>query len=188
MNSLKTIAMTGFMGSGKSAVGRNLADRLQVPFRDLDSLIELGERKVIADIFKDRGEAYFRKLEREYFDKAVSQPPLILALGGGAIQQPEIADYLRKYTVTVYLEVPLNTLFERLQKSRHRPLLHGPDGMPLNDEQLMQRISSLLSERRPLYRCADITLSVQHDWTRDKTTDELMRLLEKHASTTITED
>jgi len=180
--------MTGFMGSGKSAIGKRLSDHLKILFRDLDTMIEQGEQRPITEIFSDRGEAYFRKLEQCYFEKAVSESPLILALGGGALHQPEISEYLRNHATIVYLDVPLKTLFERLRKSKNRPLLHDENGKLLDDEQLLQRISRLLSERQPVYRRADVTVSVQPGWTREQTTNELIRQLESHASTAIPED
>ncbi len=180
--------MTGFMGSGKSAIGKRLADRLHIPFRDLDNLIEHAAQQRIPDIFREKGEAHFRKLERDYFTEAVSQSPLVLALGGGAIQQPEIAEYLRENTITVYLDVPLKILFERLRRNQNRPLLHDSDGNLLGDAQLMQRISELLLEREPLYQNAHITVSIQHGWTIDDTTNKLIRLLKQHASSSIPEN
>ncbi len=188
MNSLKTIAMTGFMGSGKSAIGARLADQFKIPFRDLDKMIEQGEQRLITDIFRDSGETYFRKIERNYFEKAVLESPLILALGGGAMQQPEIGDYLKAHAITVYLDVPVKTLFERLRKCQNRPLLHDKSGKLLNAEALMHRISRLLAEREPVYRRADITVIVQPEWTQEQTTKQLIKQLESHASTAITED
>jgi shikimate kinase len=180
MDANKMIALTGFMGSGKSRIGRELAGRLGIPFYDLDEVIEEVEKQPISEIFRTRGEEYFRKLEQRHFRILLDNEPGVLALGGGAIQQDHIRSLLKNRAVTVYLKVPLETLVNRLKNDNKRPLLHNPDGKLLDDDLLRKRISKLLEQREPLYLKADITLKVRSGWTRKQTTHELLRLLEKH--------
>jgi shikimate kinase len=187
MDAKNVIVLTGFMGSGKSRIGQGLAGRLGLPFHDLDAVIEQQEQKSISEIFKSKGEKYFRGMELECFRNLVEQAPAVVALGGGAIQQEGIRVLLRKHALTVYLDVPMETLFLRLKKDKKRPLLRDGDGNLLDDDRLRSRISELLTKREPLYRTADLTVSVHPQWSRNRSTIEVIRQLKKHAPTSLTE-
>ncbi len=181
MDAKNLIALTGFMGSGKSRIGRELAGRLGFPFFDLDEVIEREEQQQIPDIFRSKGEEYFRMLERLHLRNLLEHRPAVLALGGGANQQEEIRDLLQQNAVTIYLQVPIDTLVVRLQKDKKRPLLRDASGKLLDGDQLRDRIAGLLEKREPLYRKADITVPVQPLWSKHQTTSELIRLLDNHA-------
>ncbi len=188
MDKEQTIVMTGFMGSGKSAVGKRLAVRMQLPFRDLDKVIEAGEGQTISQIFSDQGEARFRELERDYFEKILRLAPMVLALGGGAVQQPSIFEYICRHAVMVYLNVPPEVLFDRLKKDSKRPLLHDQNGRRLSDPELCRRITDLLQQREPLYRKAHVIVDVRPGWTTDETANELYYRLKKHVPSIFPEN
>ena len=146
------IALIGFMGSGKSTVGKRLARRLGREFVELDRLIEERAGKSIAEIFRERGEGGFRELEEELI-KGVSESmyDAVIACGGGAIVRPANVDRLRQSSHIVYLEVETATLQDRLARSRKRPLLDRPDRERVIEE--------LHAARCPFYEAAaDITV------------------------------
>jgi shikimate kinase len=146
------IALIGFMGSGKSTVGKRLARRLQREFIETDRLIEQRAVMPIAGIFQERGEAGFRDLEEEVIkDIAASAQNAVIACGGGVILRQANIDRLKKSSRVVYLDTETAALQERLAASRKRPLLNRPD----RD----QFIEELHEARRPLYQAAaDVTV------------------------------
>ncbi|TVQ71454.1 MAG: shikimate kinase [Balneolaceae bacterium] len=186
MEARNLIVLTGFMGSGKSRIGQELADRLELPFFDLDKVIEKEEKLKIPDIFRTKGEEYFRMAERSCFRTMPGHGPAVLALGGGAIQQKEIRDLLKQQALTIFLDVPVETLFQRLKKDKKRPLLQDSQGKLLSDELLRKRISELLSKRKIHYLQADIRVPVQPHWSRQQTINELIRLLREYAPASLT--
>ena len=150
------IYITGFMGSGKSTVGPLLAKSLRYQFIDLDATIESKEGKRVPEIFRERGEPDFRSLERRELRLLSSLDGIVVATGGGALTDPGSLAIVRESGVLVYLEVPFETLLARLRGRRGRPMIASDDGTPLGDEQLRERIRSLLRSREPFYRRADI--------------------------------
>lgn len=181
MKKINTIVLTGFMGSGKSTIGKLLAARLGGSFRDLDHDIEKAEGKKISRIFQKEGEKHFRALERHYFSECISKKPLVLAVGGGAIQQTEIFEYVKNHTVMVYLKVPEEILFTRLKRDKERPLLRDEVGLLLDDEKLRSKIRQLLLIREQTYLLADVILPVKPDWSKQDTTNHLATLLSEYA-------
>jgi shikimate kinase len=145
------------MGAGKSSVGKRVAEMLQVPFNDLDSLIEQRERLKIADIFKLKGETYFREAEIKQLTETAKNAEGILALGGGSLQNQRIIDHLKLYGWIVFLDAPRSVLFNRLKNSQNRPLLSDTD-----TENLRIRIDSLLEHRMPFYSQAHITVKTNN--------------------------
>jgi shikimate kinase len=141
--------LTGFMGSGKTQVGEALARELACPFIDLDREIEARERQTIPELFAQRGEAGFRKAERDAtLAVLASIPPVaVLALGGGAMAQPEIAAAITSLSVvTIFLDAPAEELHRRCVDSLdagHRPLLKD-----------LSSFKKLYAERLPVYRQA----------------------------------
>jgi shikimate kinase len=150
------IYITGFMGSGKSTVGPLLAASLRYQFIDLDGTIEAKEAKSVPEIFRERGEPDFRSLERRELLLLSALDGIVVATGGGALTDPGSWEIIRGSGLLVYLEVPVEILIARLRGRRGRPMIAADDGTPLGDEQLRERITSLLRSRRPLYRRADI--------------------------------
>ena len=131
------IALAGFMGSGKTTVGKVLADFLGCPFMDLDDLVVKKAGKSIPDIFAQDGEPAFRLLEAQMLRKTVekyAESTAVLALGGGAVLAPASAALLREKTVCIYLRATLDTLLQRLAgETAGRPLLNEIPGQAGND-------------------------------------------------------
>jgi shikimate kinase len=146
----RTIALVGMMGVGKSSVGRRLATRLGVPFRDADSEIEAAAGCTISEIFERFGEAEFRKGERRVIGRLLAEPPHVLATGGGAFITDETRAEIKVQGFSVWLKAPLDLLVSRVQRRETRPLLK--DGDPC---EILRR---LLAEREPIYALADMAL------------------------------
>ena len=142
------LILCGFMGSGKSTVGRLLARRLHRPFVDLDEFIEQQTGQTVAEIFNTRGEGAFRALEREAARSLCSQSGLVLSCGGGTVLNPQTAALLKQSGTVIYLKVLPQTVLQRLKGNRTRPLLQGTETEKKN------RITALLAEREPFYKAA----------------------------------
>ncbi|MEM9930634.1 MAG: shikimate kinase, partial [Bacteroidota bacterium] len=137
--------MTGFMGAGKSWTGRRLASRLNLPFTDLDEVIERNAGKTISAIFAEEGEAAFRRLETEALRATASAPALIVATGGGAPCFHNNMDWMNANGVTVFIDPTPSVLISRLTAGRaHRPLLQS-------DDALAQLITDKMEVRRSFY-------------------------------------
>ena len=123
--------LIGFMGSGKSAVGRLLADELGWSFADTDEDIEKAHGISISEIFDTRGEPEFRGIEQEALRKRVREiefgKPMVLSLGGGAFVDPANRKLLEERGVTVWLDCPLHRITARLDGQTHRPLARDPE-------------------------------------------------------------
>jgi shikimate kinase len=153
------IYLTGFMGSGKSAVGPHLARRLGYRFVDLDRLIEEEAGLTVAALFRVRGEGAFRQAERKAVEKVANEVRVVVSLGGGVVVDARLRALLLATGTLVCLSVPFDVLVERL--SRHparRPMLHGEDGQPLTGEALERRITDLMKVRAPAYAEAHVTV------------------------------
>lgn len=160
---MRIIALSGFMGAGKSTVGYELSLRLCCDFIDLDLFIEENEGMAIPAIFAQEGERGFRMRENRCLQKAISDcsgaDRLILSLGGGTLTVQESREIVKANTFCIYLEASAQTLALRLEaEAGGRPMLQQKraSGEP---EALYQRIDGLLSARRPVYEgCADLTV------------------------------
>lgn len=147
----KNLVLCGFMGCGKSTVGRLLADRLGMTFVDLDSYIEEEAGMTVSAIFEAEGEAGFRRREHDACVTLGGQDGLVLATGGGAVLRDDNVEALRQNGVLVWLSVSPLTVIARLQDDRTRPLLQREDKE--------DAIRTLLDTRAPLYtRAADVTV------------------------------
>ncbi|MFO1400416.1 MAG: shikimate kinase AroK [Steroidobacteraceae bacterium] len=147
-----SIFLIGPMGSGKSAVGRQLARALGMAFLDSDHEIERRTGVDIPMIFEREGEAGFRRREHDMIAELTAGERLVLATGGGAVLDPDNRRHLAERGWVVYLETSVAQQVERAGRTRHRPLLQGVDPA--------QRLQELLRIREPLYReIADFTIS-----------------------------
>ena len=139
------IILIGFMGSGKTSVGRSLSDVLGVKVLDTDELISEQEQMPVREIFSRKGEDYFRKAETETIRKLQNrEEQFVLSVGGGLPLRAENRPLLRRIGTVVYLKTGIQTLAGRLSGDHTRPLLDGEG--PLED-----RISEILRQREPLY-------------------------------------
>lgn len=150
---VRRVVLVGFMASGKSTVGRRLAERLGWDFLDFDEEIERRTGLAIPDIFRRLGEPAFRALEAELTAEFGGLDRAVLAPGGGWIMQPGLLEQLAPGTLLVWLRVSPEEAVRRAMRERtHRPLLAGPDPLA--------RARLLLAEREPLYRQADVAVDV----------------------------
>ena len=123
----RPLALVGMMGSGKSLVGRRLAQRLDLPFIDSDAEIEKSAGITITEIFELAGEERFRTLERNAISDAADSGPSVLSTGGGSICTPETAALLCDRTIVIWLQAKPDTLLSRIGSISSRPLLHTDD-------------------------------------------------------------
>lgn len=146
----KSLVLIGLMGAGKSAIGRRLATRLELPFVDADTEIEAAAGQSIKDIFAVHGESYFREGERKVIHRLLHDGPQVLATGGGAYMDAKTRATVGERGISIWLEAQLDVLLERVRRRSNRPLLRGQD-----PEEVMRR---LMEERYPVYAQADITV------------------------------
>ncbi len=149
------ITLMGYMGSGKTTLGKQLANRLGFVFMDLDTEIEQNEQQSIAGIFKQKGEEYFRGIERRTLQRIIGQKSknIVLSLGGGTPCYADNISLINQHTVSVYVKLPARTLMQRLQQSKNkqqRPLLQE-----ISDDALLNFVCEQLQQREPYYLQAD---------------------------------
>nr|WP_319391808.1 shikimate kinase [uncultured Cohaesibacter sp.] len=146
----RPIVLIGLMGAGKTTVGRRLAKRLSIPFRDADHEIEAAANMTIAEIFEQHGEAHFRDGEKRVIARLLEEGDQVIATGGGAWMNAETRQLVAERGVSVWLKAEFDVLMERVRRRSHRPLLRDPD-----PEGVMHR---LMDERYPVYETADVTV------------------------------
>lgn len=153
MKRMSNIVLIGFMGSGKTSIGKRLSVRMKWEFIDMDDFIEKREGISVNEIFAVKGEPYFRDIERELCHR-FSQPKCkIIATGGGVIKNEDNVADLKKGGVIIYLKSNPETIAYNLRNDDTRPLLKCDDKLG--------RIRELLAQREPVYnKCADITIDV----------------------------
>jgi shikimate kinase len=142
------IVLIGFMGTGKSTVGKMLAQKFDLTFVDADVRIELKAGKMISQIFQIEGEEHFRKLEAELALELAVEDQQVIATGGGLVLNPRNVLVFKPKSVIIALTATPQVIYERIRAEKHRPLLNVSD--PLT------RIRELLAERAPYYRDADL--------------------------------
>lgn len=143
---MKNIVLVGFMGTGKTAVAKMLARELNLTYVSIDALIEEREKRPIKDIFRDSGEPYFRKLEKDVVREVSAKCSQVIDTGGGVVLDQENMDALRSGGTLVCLWASPETVHERTSRAKNRPLL--------NVEDPLERIKELLDIRRPYYEKA----------------------------------
>jgi shikimate kinase len=144
----RTVALVGMMGAGKTSVGRRLAARLEVPFRDADHEIEAAAGLTVAEIFARFGEPYFRDGERRVIARLLGEAPHVLATGGGAFMDETTRTAMKSNAFSIWLKAPVGLLMSRVKKRETRPLLKDGD--------LRQTMENLLQVREPVYAQADM--------------------------------
>ena len=143
MKNDSNIILIGFMGTGKTAVGKRLADRLNMTFLDMDDVIEERQGKPMSRIFKEDGEPHFRSLEKELVHELSARTGLVIATGGGIVLNPDTVSNYSRRGLVVCLSASLEVILERVAQDTQRPLLEGGDKM--------EQIRTLLEFRRKLY-------------------------------------
>ncbi|MEM1131581.1 MAG: shikimate kinase [Pseudomonadota bacterium] len=144
----RPIVLVGLMGSGKSTVGRRLANSLKLRFFDADEEIEKAADRTISEIFSEYGEGQFRDGERRVIARLIGKKPIVLATGGGAFINAETRALIKRDAVSIWLDADLDTLAERVSRKNTRPLLHGKSPRAV--------LEKLAGERNPIYAEADL--------------------------------
>lgn len=167
------VFLLGFMGSGKSFLGKRLADHLSWSFVDLDGYIEEQEKQSVKTLFENHGEVGFRRIERYYLNNFAIHQNLVLSCGGGTPCFLDNMDWMLRQGFTIYLKARPEFLSLRLEaETAHRPLLNGMEG-----EVLLQFVGSKLAEREADYQRAHVVVDVE---TTDE--NELLLLLQQAIS------
>lgn len=168
---IERIVLVGFMCSGKSTVGRLLADRLGWEIIDFDETIERREGRRIADVFRELGEHHFRELEAELTGEIQARNRVVLVPGGGWMTQPGLVERLRPASLFVWLRVRPETVYDRYSglALADRPLLEVDDPRAA--------IGQLLAEREPLYGSADVTIDTDNRPAED-VAEQILELLQ----------
>jgi shikimate kinase len=150
----RNIILTGFMGTGKSTVGRKLAARLGHKFVDTDLLIEREEGTSITRIFADKGEPYFREREKQMIDRVCSEGGTVIATGGGAMMSEANVARMKGSGTVICLTATPDIILERVRKNSDRPLLQEKDPFT--------KIRTLLAARAEAYARADVAIDTSH--------------------------
>lgn len=150
----KHLFLTGFMGAGKTSVGRPLANAMHLPFLDLDQIIVETSGRQIPEIFKTDGEAFFRDLETDCLLQLTAADPAVISTGGGIIGRSENRNFMHANGTVVYLSAEWETLRQRIGDPASRPLARSDDGWMTTQR--------LWLERCPLYEQADLIIKTDN--------------------------
>lgn len=169
----KSLALIGMMGTGKSTIGREVAKKIKIKFVDLDKIIEKNEGQSIAELFKKKGEKYFRDIEEKTFFSLDSSKHIILATGGGAFLNKKIREGILKSYISVWLNASIETLVERVSYNiNKRPLI--------NEDNVTDSIKTLKKLRDPIYKEANFEINCSQ-FARDVVIKKVISFYEKNA-------
>ncbi|MGD0208434.1 MAG: shikimate kinase [Verrucomicrobiota bacterium] len=155
------LALIGFMGTGKTSVGRLVAEQLHFDYLDTDELIQSRTGRPIVEIFSTDGEAAFRKMEQELVGELAARTKTVIATGGGLPMNPQNLVSLKTHALVVCLWASPEKIWERVKNQTHRPLLHDADPQ--------KKIRELLAARELFYRQADVLLNTELRSVREVT-------------------
>jgi len=165
----RSVVLVGMMGAGKSTIGRRLAARLRLPFRDADIEIETAHAGMtIPEIFASYGEDYFRDGEVRVIARLLDGGPAVIATGGGAVMREETRNRIRDKAISIWLKAEADIIMRRVRRRADRPLLQTADPAAT--------VARLLAEREPVYRQADLTIG-SREVPHDKIVDECIEAL-----------
>jgi shikimate kinase len=165
----RSVVLVGMMGSGKTAVGKALAARLQASFRDSDAAIEEAAQASIAEIFARDGEPFFRDREAEVILRLLSGPPAVVSTGGGAFMAERNRRAIAERGVALWLDADLDTLWERVRHKDTRPLLRTPDPKGT--------LAALFEKRVPIYRMAELSVRTEPGFSIEDTASRALAVL-----------
>lgn len=167
----RSLVLIGMMGAGKTTIGRRIAKKLNLPFRDADQEIEAAANLTVPEMFELHGEAYFREGEKKVIARLLNNGPQVLATGGGAWMNEETRKVIAARGISIWLQAEIAILMERVQRRSHRPLLKTD-----NPEETMR---ALIEQRYPVYKLADLTVP-SRDAPHDAIVQDLVDILEMH--------
>ena len=167
----RAVVLVGMPGSGKSSIGRRLAQRLGLPFADADAEIEQAAGMSIPDIFASRGEAEFRAGEARVITRLIDQRPHVIATGGGAFMNVDTRALVDARAVSIWLKAEIPVLLRRVKRKSDRPLLQTPDPEGT--------LRQLLSERESTYAKADIVIP-SHEGPHEAVVEAIIAALDRH--------
>ena len=172
----RSIVMVGLMGAGKTAIGKRLAARLELPFVDTDREIETAAGCTIPEIFARFGEPAFRDGERRVIARLLAGPRCVLATGGGAFMDPDTRATVKASGLSVWLKADLDTLVRRTARRTNRPLLNRGDPRDV--------LAGLMEQRYPIYAEADIHVQ-SLETPPDETTARVLDAIQRHHETAV---
>ena len=165
---MKSIVLTGMMGSGKTTVAKILSKKLNIKSIDIDTLIEQNERNKISEIFSKKGESYFREIEKNTILKTFTPENLVISLGGGALENQETREFLLNNSNVIYLQTSPEVIFERIKFNTERPLLCA--------NMSVEKISEILEKRIENYQSATYTVTTDNK-TPNQIAEEIIGVL-----------
>jgi shikimate kinase len=164
---MRAIYLTGFMGSGKTTIGRALSEKLGIPVIDTDEMIEKKAGKTIPAIFADEGEERFRKYEQEIL-KQLPTNDVIITTGGGMVISKENRSWMKKHGNVIFLSCSLDIIYQRLQSDTNRPLF----------SQNKEKMKELYEKRLPYYLEAAFTIDTSHK-SVEEIVEDIVRMIKK---------
>jgi len=166
----KNLTLTGMMGVGKTTIGKRLAKKLNYAFVDVDKIIEKQEGESISSIFKNKGENYFRKIEKQLTIMELKKNNSVISLGGGAFLNSTIRQYSKKNSISFWLDVPIEILIKRLKKSKNRPVI--------GKEKTNDSIKKIYFVRKKFYTKADYRIKCK-TLTLKQIIEKILKFYEK---------
>ena len=171
------IVLTGFMGTGKTAVGEQLAQKLGCLFLDTDAMVEVATGKSILEIFEKQGEAAFREHEKKMLKKALENEKIVISTGGGAVMDDENRILMKEKGFVIALSASPEVILERVSQVDNRPMLKFEDKEEKkNQQEKLDKIKNLLSKRSPFYREANKIVDTTSKKI-EETVSEILKLL-----------
>lgn len=158
MQNKEIIYLAGFMGSGKSTIGPILANTLAWGFADLDKVIEESEKLKVRQIFEQKGEEYFRKIETKTLRELSIRKNCVISLGGGTITFQHNIDVMKETGVIVLLTASTESIYKRLRFKTDRPMFKTDNEEPLEKSVFLKKIEEMLNKRMSFYNQADFNI------------------------------
>ena len=147
----KNLVLTGMMGVGKSTIGKLLSKKLNIQFEDIDEIIERKLSLSIKEIFETKGEKFFREIEEKVSIELLQRKGIIIALGGGAFLNNLIRKNLKKFSISIWLNLSPKYIFQRIKKNKRRPLL--------NNAKSEKDVEEIYKKRKAIYSLADFRIN-----------------------------
>ncbi|WP_445664759.1 shikimate kinase [Fodinibius sp. AD559] len=174
------IFLCGFMGAGKSVIGKKLAKKLELSFLDLDDKIELETGQSIPKIFEESGESAFRVAERRALLEVIRKFNGVVSLGGGSLQNQHMVDHVKLNGLLIFIETPISVILDRISQDKNRPLLWDEQGNLKSEKQLKNELTALYEKRLPLYKQAAIQVKNDGRKNVEEIVETLLKKIRNH--------